>query len=93
VSNLTGTRPRSFRIDVVDNMTIEWDVPIKISDGVVLSADVFRPTAPGVYPTILSYGALRQGITVPKRFSGFLATNSRQSSRRRRRVEQPVSGL
>jgi hypothetical protein len=51
VSNMTGTPAahNPFRIDVVDNMTIEWDVPIEISDGVVLSADVFRPTAFGVY--------------------------------------------
>jgi hypothetical protein len=38
VSNMTGTPAAHgpFRIDVVDNMTIEWDVPIEISNGVVL---------------------------------------------------------
>jgi len=41
-----------FRIEVVDGMTIEWDVPIKTDDGVTLRADIFRPTEPGTYPTI-----------------------------------------
>jgi uncharacterized protein len=42
---------------VLDNMKIEWDVPLEISYGVVLSADVFRPTAPGAYPTSMQWPA------------------------------------
>jgi hypothetical protein len=34
-------------------ITVEWDVPIEVSDGIVLRADVFRPTEPGTYPVIL----------------------------------------
>ena len=30
-----------------DNMLIEWDVEIVMDDGLVLRADVFRPTAEG----------------------------------------------
>jgi predicted acyl esterase len=41
------TSRKLFRIDVTGDMTIEWDVPIEISDGVILRADVFRPTEPG----------------------------------------------
>jgi predicted acyl esterase len=54
MSETTFRKP--FRIDVTGDMTIEWDVPIEMSDGVILRADVFRPTEPGTYPAILSYG-------------------------------------
>jgi uncharacterized protein len=42
--------------EVRDGMQIDWDVPIEMDDGLVLRADVFRPTAEGKYPVILSYG-------------------------------------
>lgn len=50
-----------FRIDAAGDMTIEWDVPITVDDGSVLRADVFRPTAPGDYPVILTYGPYGKG--------------------------------
>jgi uncharacterized protein len=53
--------PGPFRTDVVGAMTIDWDVPIPASDGTVLRADVFRPTAPGAYPTVLSLGPYAKG--------------------------------
>lgn len=37
-------------------MRIDWDVPITMDDGVVLRADVFRPSADGRYPVIVTYG-------------------------------------
>jgi hypothetical protein len=40
--------PGAFRVEVIGEMTIEWDVPIEVSDGAVLRAGIFRPTAPGV---------------------------------------------
>jgi len=43
-------------------MRIEWDVPIKMDDGLVLRADVFRPVAEGRYPVILSYGPYGKGL-------------------------------
>jgi hypothetical protein len=52
---------RPFRVDVVGDMTIEWDVPITVNDGNVLRADVFRPTAPGSYPVVLTYGPYGKG--------------------------------
>ncbi len=39
-----------------DGMRIDWDVPIPMDDGLILRADVFRPTKDGQYPVILSYG-------------------------------------
>lgn len=43
-------------------MRIEWDVPIPVDDGVVLRADVFRPTGDERYPVILSYGPYGKGL-------------------------------
>jgi predicted acyl esterase len=39
-----------------DDMCIDWDVPIEMDDGIVLRADVYRPTDGGRYPVIMSYG-------------------------------------
>jgi uncharacterized protein len=43
-------------------MQIDWDVPIRMEDGVVLRADVFRPALPGKYPTLMSYGPYGKGL-------------------------------
>jgi predicted acyl esterase len=39
-----------------DGMTIDWDVPITMDDGLVLRADIYRPVEAGRYPVIVSYG-------------------------------------
>ena len=41
--------------EVRDGMQIDWDVPIEMEDGVVLRADVFRPTRAGKFPVMLAY--------------------------------------
>src|SRR3954465_10954325 len=43
-------------------MKIEWDVPIRMDDGLVLRADVFRPDAEGRFPALLSYGPYGKGL-------------------------------
>ena len=43
-------------------MKIDWDVPIRMDDGVELRADVFRPDDPGKYPALLSYGPYGKGL-------------------------------
>lgn len=47
-------------------MKIEWDVPIRMDDGLVLRADLFRPdesaAAAGRYPAILTYGPYGKGL-------------------------------
>ena len=48
--------------EVRAGMTIDWDVPIQMDDGLVLRADVFRPIAPGHYPVLLSYGPYAKGL-------------------------------
>ena len=50
------------RSETRDGMRIHWDVPIPMDDGLVLRADVFRPTRPGCYPAILSYGPYAKGL-------------------------------
>ena len=44
-------------------MTIDWDVPIEMDDGLVLRADVFRPSVDGRYPVIAAYGPYAKGLT------------------------------
>src|SRR5579875_2994484 len=53
----------SFKSKIIkDGMRIEWDVPIKMDDGLVLRADVYRPIQAGSYPVILSYGPYAKGL-------------------------------
>jgi uncharacterized protein len=53
------TRAKS---EVRKGMRTGWDVPIAMSDGIVLRADVFRPVAEGRYPVLLSYGPYAKGL-------------------------------
>jgi predicted acyl esterase len=49
--------------DVRDGMSIDWQVPIEMSDGAVLRGDVYRPTEEGRYPVILSHGVYAKGLS------------------------------
>jgi predicted acyl esterase len=49
--------------EIRDNIQIDWDAPIKMDDGVVLRADVYRPVGTGKYPVILSYGPYAKGLS------------------------------
>jgi uncharacterized protein len=57
-----------MRSDIRDGMHIDWDAPINMNDGVVLRADVFRPTGSGQYPVILSYGPYAKGLAFQEGF-------------------------
>ena len=46
----------------VPGITIEWDVPIEMDDGLVLRADVFRPNDQNRYPVILTHGPYGKGV-------------------------------
>jgi predicted acyl esterase len=50
------------RSETRDGMHIDWNVPIKMDDGLVLRADVFRPIPDKKYPVILSYGPYAKGL-------------------------------
>src|SRR3954470_9659166 len=43
-------------------MHVEWDAAVRMDDGLVLRADVFRPRETGRYPVILSYGPYAKGL-------------------------------
>jgi uncharacterized protein len=53
-----------------DGMQIDWDAPIAMEDGVVLRADVFRPTGTHRYPVILSYGPYGKGLSFREGYKG-----------------------
>lgn len=56
------------RSEVRDGMQIDWNVPVEMSDGLVVRADVFRPTDAGRYPVILSYGPYAKGMSFDEGF-------------------------
>ena len=45
-----------FRSEVREGMRVDWDVPIVMSDGLVLRANVYRPDDDGQYPVVMSHG-------------------------------------
>jgi uncharacterized protein len=45
-----------------DGMRVDWDVEIRMDDGVILRADIYRPDDDGRYPAILSYGPYAKGL-------------------------------
>jgi uncharacterized protein len=51
------------RAEVRGGMRIDWDVPVKMDDGLVLRADIFRPAKDGKYPVILSYGPYAKNLS------------------------------
>ena len=55
---------------VADGMTIEWDVPIAMDDGIVLRADVFRPIGDGKYPVVMSHGPYAKGWAFQEGYKG-----------------------
>lgn len=59
----------SERSEVRDGMRIDWDVPIKMSDGVALRADVFRPDDDRRYPVIMTHGPYAKGLAFQEGFA------------------------
>ena len=54
-------------------MNIEWDVPIRMDDGLVLRADVFRPDDERRHPVILSYGPYAKGLSFQEGYKSMWA--------------------
>jgi hypothetical protein len=42
---IQGAAMAEFKSEVRDGMRVDWDVPVKMDDGLVLRADVYRPIA------------------------------------------------
>jgi hypothetical protein len=53
---------KAKKSEVRDGMRIDWDVPIRMDDGLVLRADVFRPVRAGRYPVLATYGPYAKGL-------------------------------
>ena len=58
------------RSEIRDGMQIDWDAPIKMNDGLVLRADVFRPTGGGRHPVVLTYGPYAKGQAFQEGYKG-----------------------
>ena len=52
----------SYKTELRDGMMIDFDVPITMNDGVILRADVYRPSEKGSYPVLLTYGPYGKGL-------------------------------
>jgi predicted acyl esterase len=64
MSNTTDTATSgAVKTEVRDGMRIEWDVPITLSDGLVLRADIYRPDSDELVPAIVSHGPYAKGQT------------------------------
>ena len=51
-------RPKNKKKDgswseIREGMRIDWDVPITMDDGLILRANVYRPTKKGKYPVLV----------------------------------------
>src|SRR5262245_63887514 len=64
-ARITQNQPRSAH-----RMKVKWDAPIAMDDGVVLRADVFRPSGSGQHPVILSYGPYAKGLSFQEGYKG-----------------------
>ena len=51
-------------------MRIDWDAPIRMTDGTVLRADVFRPVREGRYPVIMTHGPYAKGLAFQQGYPG-----------------------
>ena len=56
---------RLTRTEIRDGMRVSWDVPIRMDDGVVLRADVYRPMDDGRHPVLITYGPYGKGLHFP----------------------------
>jgi predicted acyl esterase len=57
------------RSEVRDGMRVDWDVPVRMDDGVTLRADVFRPADDGRHPVIMSHGPYAKGLAFQEGFA------------------------
>ena len=54
---------QALKSEIRDGMRIDWDMPIQMDDGLLLRADIFRPTHNKKCPVILSYGPYVKGLS------------------------------
>jgi predicted acyl esterase len=54
---------------MTEAMTIDWDVAVPMDDGVTMSANVYRPSVPGHYPVIMSYGPYGKDLSFQRAYA------------------------
>ncbi|HLY23591.1 MAG TPA: CocE/NonD family hydrolase [bacterium] len=59
---MSDSTEQPWRIDRTGGMVIEWDAGIRMDDGIVLRADIFRPDGEGRHPILLTYGPYAKGL-------------------------------
>ena len=79
--------------EIRDGMRIDWDVPIKMDDGLVLRADVFRPVKEGKYPVLLTYGPYAKWLHFEDGYKTAWKRMAENASRRHRGLDQQVPEL
>ena len=67
---LIADRDEHHRSEIRDGMRIDWNVSIRMDDGVVLRADVFRPVTGGRHPVIMTHGPYAKGLAFQDGFPG-----------------------
>ena len=55
--------------DVRDGMRIDWDVPIRMDDGVVLRCDVYRPDDKRRHPVLITYGPYGKWVHFTQKYN------------------------
>ncbi len=57
------------RTEIRNDMRVDWHVPIRMNDGTVLRADIYRPVAEGRHPVVLSYGPYAKGLSFQEAYA------------------------
>ncbi len=52
-----------------EGMKVDFNVPIKMSDGIELRANIYRPLHDGIYPVIFSYGVYGKDLHIEEIYS------------------------
>jgi hypothetical protein len=81
-----------FSSEFRDRMRIDWDIPIEVSHGLALRADVFRPEHDEPHPVLITYGPYAKGLPFQAGYPS-LEPHGRPAPRRHRRLHQPASEL
>src|ERR1700712_5063224 len=67
------------KVTQADGMLVEYDVPLTMSDGTILRANVFRPVGEGPYPTLISYGPYGKDLSFqdayPRQFNAMVTAH------------------
>lgn len=69
ISRAEITKTEEYRSEIRDGMRVDWDVPIKMDDGLVLRADIYRPIKDGQYPVLMTYGPYAKGLAFQEGYS------------------------